>query len=88
MSRGWFTGLVGDGVNDFSLKKANVGIAVVCSAATWPRHAVNKEATVQYGKIHARGVVMSDLLRLTWDGDCKTYFVSFSTAVLTLSIQG
>ena len=40
-----------------TLKKANVGIAVVCSAATWPRHAVNKEAMVQYGKIHARGLM-------------------------------
>ena len=50
---------------------------------------VNKEAMVQYGKIHARGVVMSDFaLSLTWDGDCKTNFVTFCTAVFTLSIQG
>ena len=66
-----------------TLKKANVGIAVVCSAATWPRHAVNKEAMVWYGKTNARGYVMSNFASsLTWDGDCKTYFVSFCTAVL------
>ena len=47
-----------------TLKKANVGIAVACSAATWPRHAVNK--------IHARSYVMSNFASsLTWDGDCK-----------------
>ena len=59
-----------------ALKKANAGVAVVCSAATWPRHAVNRDAVVPCSS------------SLSWDGDCKTYFVSFSTAVPTLSIQG
>ena len=41
------------------------------------------------GKIHARGYVMSNFASsLTWDGDCKTNFVSFCIAVLTPSIQG
>ena len=32
---------------------------------------------VQYGKIHARCDVMSDIASsLTWDGDCKTNFVT------------
>ena len=36
-----------------------------------------------YGKIHARGLVMSNFASsLTWDGDCKTNLVSFRTAVL------
>ena len=45
---------------------------------------VSNEAMVEYGKIHARGDVMSDIASsLTWDDDCKTNFVT-----PTLSIQG
>ena len=40
---------------------------------------VKKEAMFQYGKIHARGVVMSRIFAssLTWDGDCKTKLRDF-----------
>ena len=39
MNRGWLTGLIGDGVNDYAYAQegVNVGIAVFCSAATSPR---------------------------------------------------
>ena len=83
----WLVGMASTIMLTF--KKTNVGITVACSTATCPRHAVNKEAWFQYGKIHARGDVMSYFASsLTWDGDCKTNFVSLCTAVHTLPIQG
>ena len=90
MSRGWLTGLFGDGVNDYAY--AHEGKRQ-CRCGLLRRHVAatccEQGGYVQYGKIHARCDVMSNFASsVTWDGDCKTNFLSFCTAVLTLSIQG
>ena len=79
-----------------TLKKVNVGVAVICSAATWPRLAFkdvifsaggtryhDNWASIETGKWTRKlwlNTARSIRGDVMWDGDCKT-----SIAVLTLS---